>query len=525
MKKLTTVCLCLLLVAALATTAFAATGFSVKASSSSLSRGDSVTLTFSVSSSSEATSYGLMLSYDSSVFELVSGSCNVSGALVSSFSNGFAFMFQTPTAYSGTVGTVVLKVKDNAALGSYKVSGSASVRNGNDAVSASGCSVTLNVSCDHKYSGWTDAGNGKHSRTCSVCNTVQTENHTWNSGEVIKPATCKEAGSKRFTCTACKATKTEETPKTTTHSYGSWTKVDGTNHKRTCSVCSTVQTEKHTWDSGKETTKPTCKKEGVKTFTCTGCKTTKTETVPKSTTHTYTNGCDPECNICGATRTVSHKYSTKWSKNSSTHWHECTVCKAKKDEAKHTPGPEATEKKAQTCTTCGYVIKAALDHKHSYSKNWTSDETGHWHACSGCDEKGDFVAHDFENACDPDCSICAYTRDADHAFAEQWEQDGDKHWHVCTGCGLKQDEDVHVPGEEATETTAQICMICGCELVPALAAKATEPVADQPIITIGEASAKAAPNMIVLMAISVVVVFANAGIITLIINKVKGKKK
>ncbi len=33
------------------------------------------------------------------------------------------------------------------------------------------------------------------------------------------------------------------------------------------------------------------------------------------------------------------------------------------------------------------------DHTHTPSAAWTSDKTGHWHACSGCDEKVDFAAH------------------------------------------------------------------------------------------------------------------------------------
>ena len=30
---------------------------------------------------------------------------------------------------------------------------------------------------------------------------------------------------------------------------------------------------------------------------------------------------------------------------------------------------------------------------HSWSKDWSYDGTGHWHACSGCDKKVDFEAH------------------------------------------------------------------------------------------------------------------------------------
>lgn len=32
-------------------------------------------------------------------------------------------------------------------------------------------------------------------------------------------------------------------------------------------------------------------------------------------------------------------------------------------------------------------------HTHSLSEDYSKDETGHWHTCSGCDEKVDFEAH------------------------------------------------------------------------------------------------------------------------------------
>ena len=36
------------------------------------------------------------------------------------------------------------------------------------------------------------------------------------------------------------------------------------------------------------------------------------------------------------------------------------------------------------------------EHQHSWASSWSSDETGHWHACndSTCNEKGSFAAHD-----------------------------------------------------------------------------------------------------------------------------------
>ncbi len=326
----------------------------------------------------------------------------------------------------------------------------------------------------HTYGGWTKVNDTTHKHTCSVCAKEETASHSWNSGTVTKQPDCKNTGIKTYTCTGCNTAKTEDIAKTTDHRYGSWTKVSDATHKRTCSVCAKEETADHTWNSGAITKTATCKETGVKTYTCTGCNTTKSETIAKLTTHTYDHACDTDCNVCGATRTTTHNYKTSWSKDKNNHWHECSVCKDKKDSAAHTPGAEATENKAQTCTTCGYVIKAALGHTHSYAESWTTDEAGHWYTCTGCEEKGSYAEHDFENVCDTDCSICGFTRQTQHTFEEKWATDETNHWHVCTGCGLKADEAAHEPGAEATETTAQTCTICGYEIAPALGGEGVE---------------------------------------------------
>lgn len=580
MKKLLSLVLCVMILAATAVPVMAAsnTSFSMSVSDSTPKKGSTVTFTVTVASSEPATSYGLQLSYDSTALELISGSCTVSGTMVSSFNNGFAFMFQTPTAYSGTVGTVTFKVKDNASFGNYTVSGTASVKNGNATVEANGASATITVSCSHSYGGWTKVNDTNHKRTCSLCQNAETANHSWNSGTVTKRPTCKETGTKTFACTTCNASKTESVAKTSNHQYSSWTKVNDTTHKHTCSVCSKEETANHSWDSGKVTKQPTCKEEGVKTYTCSGCKGTKTEPVAKTTahnygswtkvndtthkrtctacskeetanhtwnsgsvtrkatckesgvktftctgcnatkaeviakltTHTYDHACDTTCNACGTNRTASHNYKTTWSKDRNNHWHECSVCKDKKDVAAHTPGAEATETKAQTCTTCGYVIKAALGHKHNYAITWTTDDAGHWYACSGCEEKSGYAAHDFENACDKDCSVCGYTRQTAHRFAESWSNDENNHWNVCTGCGLKQDSAAHEPGAAATATNAQTCTVCSYELAPKLSVaekieemneetECTEPSAED-VKSVEQSTKKEFPLWIVIVA-------------------------
>ncbi len=328
---------------------------------------------------------------------------------------------------------------------------------------------------DHKFGNLTAVDGTNHKDTCSVCNKEITEAHKFDGGKVTKKATCKEEGEMTYTCTGCGYKKVESIAKTEDHVFGNLVSVDDKNHKDVCKVCQKEVTEPHTWNSGKVTKKPTCKEEGVKTYTCTGCSATYTEAISKTEDHKYGSWqkVDDEnhkrtCSVCAKEETAAHGYKTSWSKDKSGHWHECSGCKDKKDFAKHTPGAAATEKKAQTCTVCNYVIKAALGHTHKWDKTLTSDATGHWYECSGCEEKKDVAAHDFENGCDPDCATCGFTREVAHDISEAWASDGTNHWHECTICGMKEGESAHEPGAEATEFTAQTCSICDKELVAAL---------------------------------------------------------
>lgn len=78
------------------------------------------------------TSFGLVLEYDSSVFEVVEGECTLTNALFSTFDKdkGLAVMFSEATALEGEVGTFVLKVRSDAAAGAVEVSGISAVKNG-----------------------------------------------------------------------------------------------------------------------------------------------------------------------------------------------------------------------------------------------------------------------------------------------------------------------------------------------------------------------------------------------------------
>lgn len=118
---------------------------------------------------------------------------------------------------------------------------------GHDWDSATGKCKRCATACDHK---WT---NGKCDTCGYACQHV--------GGDAVKekevPATCTKDGShdEVVYCTICKAEVSRKT--VTDKALG------------------------HTWDNGVVTTQPTTSKEGVKTFTCTVCKATKTETIAK----------------------------------------------------------------------------------------------------------------------------------------------------------------------------------------------------------------------------------------------------
>ena len=75
------------------------------------------------------------------------------------------------------------------------------------------------------------------------------------------------------------------------HVYSAWKKYSGAQHMRIC-TCGDVEYADHTWDDGQVTTEPTSSSQGVKTYTCTACGATKTETIPPTTIYSGTCGAE-----------------------------------------------------------------------------------------------------------------------------------------------------------------------------------------------------------------------------------------
>ena len=230
--------------------------------------------------------------------------------------------------------------------------------------------------------------------------------HSWDAGKVTTEATCTTDGVKTYTCSVCKTTKTE-TIKATGHketeirnAVEATCQQEGYTGDKVCKTCgatlekgTTIVKKDHSWDAGKVTTEATCTTDGVKTYTCSVCKTTKTETI-KATGHKETeirNAVEATCQqegytgdkVCKTCGTVLEKGTTIAKKNHT--WdagkvtteatcttdgvktYTCSVCKTTKTETIKATGHKMSEwktvtaattqkegKQERTCTACDY---------------------------------------------------------------------------------------------------------------------------------------------------------------------------
>lgn len=113
------------------------------------------------------------------------------------------------------------------------------------------------------------------------------------------------------------------------------------------------------------------------------------------------NFVDGFCSVCGFQQPHVHTFSESWSNDEDKHWHDSTCGHdVISDEGEHTFVNGV-------CSECGYE-KGLPPHVHTFSDDWTSDESGHWHAatCEHTDLKTEFGEHTFE---DGNCTVCDFS--------------------------------------------------------------------------------------------------------------------
>ena len=379
-----------------------------------------------------------------------------------------------------------------------------------DPVACSVCGGTI-AALGHDFSAsvWHHDGD-THWKKCARCDARNDENpHVWDNGKVTVPSTCLTEGNRVFTCDECGATKNEPIP-ATGHSWKSdWTsdathhwhecanencdvtdntgkkgyaehsggkatctqkanctvcgveygnalghdftvrQYDNDNHWMKCSRCDEIENKSsHTWDSGTVTTAPTCTKGGKKTYTCTVCHATKTESI----------------------NATGHNWKSDWTSDATHHWHECanencdvTDNAGKDGYAEHSGGTATCTEKA-VCTHCGQSYGETNPVNHTGTEQWTQTTTTHekkWNCCNTvsvpnenhewadgvCSECGYVCLHE-----DTDknhiCDICGKTI-SDH-------KDADNN-HLCDYCGEKISNHT---GGKATCIAKAVCEIC-----------------------------------------------------------------
>ena len=257
--------------------------------------------------------------------------------------------------------------------------------------------------------------------------------HTWDEGVVTKEATCTEKGVKTYTCTGCKITKIEDVV-ATSHQHTELRNVKAATCSETgytgdvyCKDCETklstgetISKKTHIWNEGVVTKEATCTEKGVRTYTCTGCNTTKTEDIA-TTGHQHTelrNVKDATCSEAGYTGDTY-----------------CKDCDSKLSSG------EETAKKAHTWDE-GVVTKAAS----------CTEKGVKTYSCTGCKttKTDEITATGHENkvtkfAKEASCKVDGYTGDI-----------------YCQDCGKLLEEGILISKTEHTWNTGKVTKAATC---------------------------------------------------------------
>ena len=277
---------------------------------------------------------------------------------------------------------------------------------------------TIDKTGDHTYGNWEYVNDESHKRSCSFCGTGETKNH--DLGEGSDWSTDEDQHWKY--CSVC-----DEKISAGDHDFGD-------DCVAPCKTCDYVRADGHfyaeQWSSN----------EAMHWYDCENC-----DAKGNEEEHVYSAECDEDCDICGYVRQVIHSYNAASPLNNNTvdtpssgtpgsssgfvgdisfdaagHWYACTVCGKCDGAAAHTPGPEATEEAPQTCTLCGYVLAAKLEHVHKFEPFQTNTLT-HWGKCRcGYELQPENHVWDMTTGCCTTCGMASIVQTSNMNYDLIW---------------------------------------------------------------------------------------------------------
>ena len=153
--------------------------------------------------------------------------------------------------------------------------------------------------------------------------------------------------------------------------------------------------------------------------------------------HTYDNDCDPDCNVCGFTRTeLTHTYKNDCDP-------DCNICGF----VRSVPDHIYTDDCDGDCNVCGFVITP----KHYYNFDCST-------SCSRCHYNRQAAKHTYDNLCDTDCNVCSEMRTISHTYETKniWAFDKTGHWEKCYICNNETSMQAHIFSGD-TDTTCDTC--------------------------------------------------------------------
>ena len=311
---------------------------------------------------------------------------------------------------------------------------------------------------------------------CSVCGeilvapeTISATGHEWGawtvttaptataSGELTK--TCKNDPSHTETATLPKLDETNYTyavtKEATCTETGTATYTYEKDGQKIVAATVTLPALGHDWSAWAVTTKPTAEAEGALTRTCSVCEETETVTLPVLSETAYrVETVEATCTTAGSKtyyythNEVEYEVTTVTLSATGHDWGEWSVTKAPTETTSGTL-TRTCENDASHTETFSLPMLNKTYYTYAVTEEATCTETGTATYTYVKDEQSILAA-----------TVTLPAKG--HSYSDEWATDGTQHWHECAVCGDKTDVGAH-SGGTATCCDKAVCDVCGKE--------------------------------------------------------------